>query len=766
MERRFCAPLFAALFAIVYFATPALGREPAGDATAPGAPRGSQELRIAQSAPSPQNSRIAQATPNSRSARESADDHAEDPRHAGHRHDPVLDEIVVSAPLPGQRRFDLVRGSTVLDEAELQRELRTTLGDTLEKQPGIASSGFVPGAGRPVIRGLDGPRVSVLQNGVGVWDESESSTDHHAVAANPALARRVEVLRGAGTLRFSNSAVGGVVNVLDGRVPDMRPPDAEGALRLNYGSNADLRGGASRLLFGAGNFAFHAAGGLQRSHDLEVRGAPLSLSAQAEAEADDPLLAARDVVPNSAMRSGEGGFGISRIFESGHVGLSWRRMESRFGVPLPHGHEEDDHGMGNMQMGAMHMDDDDDDDHEEEDAQVELDTEQDRFDLAGAWRGVPGPFDSVDFHGVYGDFTQDELEDGQVGTRFTRRGTELRVELQQRRAETAAGALDGVLGLHARSERRGTQGEEAFTPSHDSQYWAFFAAEEFSLGRVNLEGGLRFERSSLRPAQGAQFARRNFSTWSASLGASWTPQPDLLLGLSLSRGARPPSAAELYAEGEHIAAASYEIGDADLEEEEVWNAELTARRRQGRITGSLNLFVTRFDSFIFLSDSNCPMPMQQQVDLPVRCFQQSDADFQGGELELALTLPLPEGALRFELGADYVRGEQQGGAALPRIPPLRLRLGVGLQTQRFDWHLDWLRVASQNRAAAGELPTGDYHVLGGEIAFRPIASNPGLSFFLQARNLTNRAGRSHVSLHKERVPIAGRDIRAGLRLQF
>lgn len=742
MERRLCTPLFAALFVSLNFATPAQGRDLA--------------------APS-QDSRIAQNTQDSRGAREAdahADGHAEDPRHAGHRHDPALDEIVVSAPLSGRRRFDLVRGSTVLDEAELQRELRATLGDTLAQQPGIASSGFVPGAGRPVIRGLDGPRVRLLQNGIGVWDESESSPDHHAVAADPALARRVEVLRGAGTLRYSNSAVGGVVNVIDGRVPDLRPPDAEGALRLSYGSNADLRGVSSRLLFGAGNFAFHAAGGLQRSHDLEVRGAPLSAYAQAEAEDDDPLLLARDVVPNSAVRSGEGGFGLSRIFENGHFGLSWRRMDSRFGVPLPHEHhEEDDHGMGDM-----HRDGDDDDHEEEEDAQVELDTVQDRFDLAGAWRGVPGPFARVDFHGVYGDFVQDELENGQVGTTFTRRGAELRVELQQRRAETPAGALDGVLGVHARSERRGTRGEEAFTPSHDSQFWALFAAEEFSLGRVNLEGGLRLERSALRPAKGAQFARRNFSTWSASLGASWTPRPDLLLGLSLSRSGRPPSAGELYAEGEHIAAASYEIGDANLKAEEVWNAELTARRRQGRITGSLNLFVTRFDSFIFLSDANCPQRMS--VDLPVRCFQQTDADFQGGELELALSLPLPEGALRFELGGDYVRGEQRGGIALPRIPPLRLRLGAALQTRRFDWHLDWFRVASQSRVAAGERPTGAYHVLGGEITFRPVASNPGLSFFLQARNLTNRAGRSHVSLHKERVPIAGRDIRAGLRLQF
>lgn len=750
MQRRLCAPLFAALFATLNFATPAWGQELAGDATAP-ATRGAQALRMAQN------------TQDSRGAREAdahADDHAADPRHAGHRHDPALDEIVVSAPLPGRRRFYLVRGSTVLDEEELQRELRSTLGDTLAQQPGVASSGFVPGAGRPVIRGLDGPRVRVLQNGVGVWDESESSTDHHAVAANPALARRVEVLRGAGTLRFSNSAVGGVVNVIDGRVPDLRPPDAEGVLRLNYGSNADLRDVSSRLLFGAGNFAFHAAGGLQRSHDLEVRGAPLSPSAQAEAEDDDPLLAARDVVPNSALRSGEGGFGISRIFESGHLGLSWRRMQSRFGVPLPHEHhEEDDHGMGDM-----HMDDDDHEDEHEEAARVELDTVQDRFDLAGAWRGALGPFEGMDFHGVYGDFTQDELEDGQIGTTFTRRGAELRVEAQQRSFDLAAGALDGVLGLHARSERRGARGEEAFIPSHDSQFWALFAAEEFSLGLINLEGGLRLERSSLRPAQGAQFARRNFSTWSASLGASWTPRPDLLLGISLSRSGRPPSAAELYAEGEHIAAASYEIGDANLKAEEVWNAELTARRREGRITGSLSLFVTRFDSFIFLSGANCPQRMD--ADLPVRCYRQSDADFQGGELELALSQPLPGGALRFELGADYVRGEQQGGVALPRIPPLRLRLGAALHTQRFDWHLDWFRVASQNRVAAGELPTGAYHVLGGEIAFRPVASNPGLSFFLRAHNLTNRAGRSHVSLHKERVPIAGRDIRAGLRLQF
>ena len=657
-----------------------------------------------------------------------ADAHANDPAHQGHVHDDSLDELVVTFSGHERRRFDVIQGTSVLDEEELQRELRSSLGDTLAGQSGVNTTGFAPGASRPVIRGLDGPRLRVLQNSVGVLDVSTTSPDHQ-VASDPLLAQRVEVLRGAGTLRYGSNAVGGVVNVIDGRIAERaleRP--YEGAIGLHYGSNADDTNATGVIRGGVGPFVLHAEGFVRRTHDLEVKGDPLSSEERLIADPLDPLASVSDRVSGSDVESHGGTLGASWVGEDAFLGVAYARLESDYGVPIA---PEEIPGPG-----------------------IRIDLKQNRVDLAGGVRGSFGLFDGFEFRGVYGDYEHSELEGDEVATTFLNRGFEARLEATQ----AAIGNLDGSVGIQWRFDDRESIGAEAFLPAHEATQWAIFAVEELHLDPFTIEGGLRVERTEL-DADGP-LRDRDFTTWSASLGASWALAADTILGLSLARTERPPTGEELYSNGPHFATAGFEVGDVGLDSETADAIELTLKRREGPITGALNLYYTRFDDFIF-QEANGDI----EDGLPVRIYRQTDADFYGLELDLAATVY--EGAFgtaRVDLGFDFVRGETDDDD-LPRIPPTRLRLGAELGLERADLRAELEFIGDQDDVAPGERDTDGFVLLNLSATVRPFA-NDDVSFFVQARNLTDQRGRNHVSFLKERLPIAGRDIRFGMRWRF
>ncbi len=657
-----------------------------------------------------------------------ADDHAADPAHRGHQHDEALDELVVTFSGHERRRFDVIQGTSVLAEDELQREIQTTLGDTLAGQPGVVSTGFAPGASRPVIRGLDGPRLRVLQNGVSVVDASTTSPDHQ-VASDPLLAERIEVLRGAGTLRYGSNAVGGVVNVIDGRIAE-RPLDGpyQGAVGLHYGSNADDANAAGLLRAAAGPLVFHAEGFVRRGHDLEVKGDPLASRSRSDFDAQDPLAPASGRVPGTDVESHGGTLGASWVGEDGFFGLAYARLESDYGVPVP---PEEPPAAG-----------------------IRIDLKQNRIDLGGGLRGSFGPFDSVGFRGVYGDYQHSEREGGKIVTTFLNRGHEARLEATQ----ASFGNLDGSIGLQWRFEDRIAIGAEAFLPEHDAGQLALFVVEELHLDPVTVEAGLRIERTAIDAA--GSLRDRGFTTVSASLGASYAVDADTLVGLSVARTERPPTGEELYSDGPHFATAGFEIGDVALDPETASSVELTFKRREGRLTGGLNLFYTRFDDFIFQRETGA-----FQDGLPERRYRQADADFYGLELDLAWTVyEAGWGSGVLDLGYDLVRG-RASGRDLPRIPPARLRFGGELEFKRLKLRLEGVFVGDQDDVAPLERPTDGHVLVNASATLRPFEDRD-LSLFVQARNLSDQRGRNHVSFLKERLPVAGRDIRIGLRFRF
>ncbi|HEU4431436.1 MAG TPA: TonB-dependent receptor, partial [Myxococcota bacterium] len=438
-------------------------------------------------------------------------------------------------------RFDLLQSTNVLSGEELERETRATLGDTLAREPGIAASGFTAGASRPVIRGQDGPRVRVLQNGVSTGDVSVVSADH-AVSAEPLLVERIEVLRGAGTLRYGSSAIGGVVNVIDGSIPSELPEGGyDGVLSGSYDLNADERSAAG-LLRGelGGGFVLSADGFFRRAGNTDIPGSSWTA---AERAASGPAFGSdvRGDIPNSGQRTWNARLGGSRVWDAGFAGFSYTRNESRYGVPVS-----------------------------EEGEPIDIDLVQNRYDAAGAWGAELGPFARASLRFTRSDYEHTELEGEEPGTLFENDENELRAELTQKEWN----ALDGVVGFQWRSREFAAIGAEALVPPGDSQQYALFAVEEWHGEPVGVEAGLRVERT-LADASG--LPSRSFTTWSASLGASVTPTDSTLLGVTVSRTERPPTPEELYSNGPHFASGSFEVGDASLDPETAYGVEVTAR---------------------------------------------------------------------------------------------------------------------------------------------------------------------------------------------
>jgi iron complex outermembrane receptor protein len=646
--------------------------------------------------------------------------------HAAPDHADALEEIVITASGHERTRFDVLSSTNVLSGDALDRAARATLGDTLAFQPGIASSGFTAGASRPVIRGMDGPRVRVLQNGVGTGDASGVSADHQ-VTAEPLLAPRIEVLRGAGTLRYGSSAIGGVVNVIDGSIASELPNNrVEGALQGAYDLNADARdiAGALRGDVGGG-FVLSLDGNYRRSANVDIPGSSWT---DAERAASGPAFGSdvRGDIPNSGMAGWNARAGASRVFENGFLGASFTRNESRYGVPVS-----------------------------EEGEPIDIDLEQNRYDAAGALDAKLGPFERASFRFTHSDYEHTELEGEEAGTLFKNDEDELRLEF----VHAAIGELDGVVGLQWHARDLAAIGAEAFIPPAELNQVSVFAIEEWHAERLGVEGGVRVERTTADALAGP---RRHFTTWSASLGASFEPTDATLIGVSFSRAERPPTLEELYADGAHFASASFEVGDPRLDPEVAYGLELTARARGEHASAGVTFFYTHFEGFIFLRDTG-----SVEDDLPERIYSATGARFLGVELEGDGDLAhFGAWVLKARGSLDVTRAQRANGDDLPRIAPLRLRGELALEGTHADASLGFEWASRQRKLAAFERATDSYAFLNASAAWRPLERLSGFALRLEARNLLDATGRNHVSFLKEFAPLAGRSVRVSARLEF
>lgn len=644
------------------------------------------------------------------------------PAAAQDRHGAMEEVLITSRPYEQDADRALQAGSVVSGE-ELARRVEGTLGETLAGLPGVSSSYFGPAASRPVIRGLSGDRVRVLNSGIGSFDAASVSPDH-AVAIDPLTAERIEIIRGPGTLLYGGAAVGGVINIFDGRIPTRLPDNgAEGAVRAAYGTAADERAADGGATLSAGRWVFHIDGSYRKSDDLDIPGhAESKRLRDAEEIVLDPAMRGR--LRNSAAQTENGALGLSYVGDDGYLGVSFSRNDMTYGVPGEEG--------------------------------VDIDLNQDRFDLMGELEKDFLIFEKAKIRFGYGDYDHSERQDGIAAMTFFNKSWEGRLELVQKSGER----LKGAIGVQVARRNFSAVGEEDVLPPSITNSWGVFMVEQVTAGDWTAEGGVRLERQITKVEPLAP--DRSFNTFSASAGVLRNLGPYYQVGLTLTRAERAPSAEELYYNGPHEATGTFEVGNADLKKETAQHIELSWRKKNGRLTGALSLYYTRFSDFVYEAATGA-----EEDDLPVFAFSQADAKFYGGELELSY-LAYEKGAfnLTVDAAADVVRASlDHNGGPLPRIPPKSLTLGATAQGAWYDARIEVEMADKQSRVTAYEFPTDGYALLNMNVNVHPFARDD-VTLSLRTRNLTNREARNHTSFLKDRAPLPGRDVRLSATYRF
>jgi iron complex outermembrane receptor protein len=668
-------------------------------------------------------------------------------------HTPTDPEIIVTAPYNRDRKL-VATAVSVLQGEELIRQTRSTIGETLARQPGVTSSFFGPNASRPILRGLDAERVRILTDGIGSFDVSNTSVDH-AVAINPLLADRVEVVRGPAALLYGSGAIGGVVNLRDLRIPRAVPDEeihVDGA--LNFGTAARERGGALAVNLPVGNgFVLHADGSFLETGNYRTGGFIFSEELREEAAEEGGEVAeeaqARGRVENTGARTWDLAGGFSWIGENGaNFGVAVSHLQNRYGIPNTLEIEHDEHE-GEEHEGEEH------EGHAHED--ITLDMRQTRVDVRAALP-LGGAFESLKFRGGWADYRHDEIEDGgEIGTSFFNRSWEARLELVQAEKD----GWKGATGAQYFSRNFRAVGEEAYIPANETRQFGLFTLQEFDLGALRAEVGGRFEHTNVKSDVVAR--SRTFNAFSLSAGLSVPLGDDFRLAFSAARTERAPAAEELFANGAHAATRTFEIGNADFRKERQLGVEAVLRGRGQGWRLEVSAFLNRFDNFIFLNPTG-----DEEDELPVFQYAQADARFWGFEVEGAVKVA-QLGSSRIELTgmADYTNATiLGGGGAAPRIPPLRLLGGVEASGGPIGGRIEVEHVTRQDRITAFETETPAWTMVNASISWKPLGVDNATTVILQANNIFDVEARRHSSFLKDFAPLLGRDIRLGVRFSF
>ena len=648
---------------------------------------------------------------------------AQDPRNPA----VALDDVIVTgAPFGISARATTI-ATTVIDEEALATAPAASLGDLVNGLPGVRSTDFAPGASRPVIRGLSGPRVQVLTNGIGLIDASSVSPDHQ-VATDPAEANRIEIVRGPATLAYGGTAIGGVVNVIDNRIPTEMPEGLDGLVSAQASSVDSGWSTSGRLTFGLGPIAINIDGVEKTSDDYDIPSPSLS---QRRAAADGVARGPGGTQVNSFAELESWGAGASWIGSRGFIGASYKDLGSTYGTVA------------------------------EPDVFIQL--EQTREDVRGELRFDVGPFQKLTGSYGHADYTHTEFEGpGMPGTVFQSDGWEARSDLVQRTRD----GWNGAVGVQTLSRSFAAIGTEAFVPSSQIEEAGVYTVQRLDRAGWGLEGGLRYDRRSVTatPLSGGPEISRDFGNWSGSAAAFIKPIPNLFLGLSLAHNERAPSEVELFADGLHVATGVYERGDVTLDNETVNTLEGTVHYAAGRFRGDLHVYASSYDGFIDERDTGTVF-VDGGESFPIFQFVQTGAEFRGFEAEGEYDLwTSGDRSLSLEGAADFVDARTDQGPAA-RIPPYSLTGRLKWASTPFDAALEVRRVGEQDQLAAYELGTDGYTMVNLSGVWRPFADK-AVTLFAEGHNLTDVEAREHVSFLKDVAPLPGRNLRVGVSYRF
>lgn len=638
-------------------------------------------------------------------------------------------EVLSVSPNP-RPQFESYQPTSVLAAQDLARQLDSTVAGTLQAEPGIAMRSFGAAPARPVIRGLDGDRVVVLEDGQRMGDVSSQSGDH-GVPINPAAAQKIEVVRGPATLLYGANAIGGLVNVITDQIPSERIAGSSGNFTFDMGTNGGQAGGAGDVHVGNGQWAFHFGGSGQRQGNYSTP----------EGE-----------VENTQSRMATASVGGAWTGEHSYVGTSYGYTDSKYGIPIV------------------------------EEGDVRLTPRRHAFNIRAGGSALPGFLQSYRATLGVRRYEHEELHGAEVGTRFDNDTLEGEVLLSHRKT---AGLLGSVGGWLLNRQFVAT-GEEALSPPVDQNSVAGFLYEEVAWTHATLQFGGRLDHTRYQPDGG--LPQRSFTEWSSSVGLLYRPQvanDNLVIVGSFARAARAPALEELYFFGPHIGNFAFEIGDPTLESEIALGVDLAVRARGRRFEGELTFFRNRIDNYIFrnpISEEEFEEREEEfddrfgvvhepdedghehETDLPFVEFAGRDSTLWGVEFHGDLKITQEWTA---EITYDFVRGSlADTGEPLPRIPPYRGIVGLRYQRNGFQAGAGVTAAAAQERVFGEELPTDGYVTLRLNAAYSFVRGRVLHGITARLENATNELYRNHLNYLKEELPEIGRTFKVVYTVGF
>ncbi|MGB0413693.1 MAG: TonB-dependent receptor [Coraliomargarita sp.] len=643
-----------------------------------------------------------------------------------------LDEYIVSAG-PGIRSLaDYATPVNVVTSEEISRQSGGTLGAVLDWQPGVSNSAFSSGAARPVLRGIDGPRVRILESGLDTFDVSDSSPDH-GVAVEPLLTERVEVLRGPATLLYGSSAIGGAVNVIGKEIPrqPVDPKGYEGSVEARYDTVSEGETYIGHTTVGQEDWALTVTALDRDADDYEIPD---------EAQHEDE----GSTLENSFFESNQYSIGGSWFFTpEDRLSFSYARYESEYGIA---GHE--DHGGGGGGGGG----------HDDE--SVAIDLERDRYDMELELVDPAEWITALRVRLAYTDYEHTEASEDE-STTFERDGWEFRTEA----AHIPWWIIDeGVVGVQASDSDFEIIGDEAFVEPSTTQTQAIFATQHIHNGDLHYELGGRIERADIE-IDDSSLDDYDEVAFSIAASAIWNIDDINSLALVLQRAERNPNATELYANGPHHATGTFELGDDSLDQEVAYGVDLTYRTQVAGWDTELSVFYTYFDDYIYGEETGVVTP----EDLHEIQYTAAEAEFYGFEAATQTDLVRTDSsALTLGFMADYVRATNEDtGDDLPRIPPMRIGSRLGWTTGNWDMGGELRYAFKQDDTAEEESETSDYLELNLDVNYTfDLGNDLTAVVFARAENLLDEEIRLHTSYTKEEAPLPGRNLTIGARFEF
>ena len=695
-----------------------------------------------------------------------------------------VETVVVYASALHKNSLEMISPVSVLSGDELKNKSKATLGETLKGLPGVNASYFGPVSSSPIIRGLDGPRVKITQNGLDASDASRIGPDH-ATSSDSLAAEQIEVLRGPSTLLYGSGAIGGVVNVVDNRIPTSNLDDLTGAAEYSHDTFSNSNTVAAKLETGNDGFNFHFDGTKRSGDDYETPTFNIT--------DEDGDVETHNSVENTFIDSDTFNVGTSYVGDHLTVGFSYGSIETDYGIP-GHEHHDHDHEGETEEEHDEHAD-------EEEEESVYAHLEQDRWQGLISYALDNNWIENINLRVGYTDYKHSEIEDGEIGTTFKNETTEARLNVEHKLAQ-----WHGMMGYHYSESDYDAIGEEAFTPASVTTTHALYLLEEREFGDVTLELGARIEdyeiTSTITESEHAHdhdeeedhdegeeesiAYSESFTNVSASAGAIWQYTPGQSVALSLSHSERAPLSAELLSNGLHIATGTYELGlgyhiednevhfePEDIKQEKSTNLDFSFRRFSGDFGYTVNFFYNDIKNFYYQQNTGLVYDEEDGLEsaigahddaVAVYQFASKDAELYGVEFDVHYQID-PNAMVK--VFGDSTRAKLKDDEGnLPRIPANKLGSELQYNLGDLQLTLTGTHYFEQDNISAYETKTDGYTIVDAQANYQLSLGAIDTQLYLNVDNITDELGFVHSSFIKDKAPLPGRNFRFGIRGYF